>query len=59
MVLDIKYTHMLEEYFGQRLIMDQWEGCYKVKEWKIAPILEEDPQDTLVLREEIRNDAAV
>ena len=59
MVLDIKYTHMLEEYFGQRLIMDQWEGCYKVKEWKIAPIPEEDPQDTLVLREEIRNDAAV
>lgn len=58
MVLDIKYTRMLEEYFGCRIRMDQWEGCIWVKEWKVAPIPEVDPQDTLLLREEIRNGAA-
>lgn len=59
MVLDIKYTHMLEKYFGRSLSMDQWEGCYFVKEWKIAPIPEELPQDTLTYREEIRRNAAI
>lgn len=58
-VLDINYTRMLEQYFGRRLSMDQWEGCYFMKDWKIAPIAEEDPQDTLALREEIWKDAAV
>ena len=57
MVLDIKYTHMLESYFGRRLSTDQWEGCYCPKEWKVAPIEEVDPQDTIVYREEIWNDA--
>lgn len=55
-VLDYKYTHMIEKYFGQHLIMDQWEGCYKVKEWKIAPIPEEDPQDSQLYRELIWRD---
>lgn len=55
-VLDYKYTHMIEKYFGKLLSMDQWEGCIFVKEWKIAPIPEEDPQDTICLREEILKD---
>lgn len=53
MVLDIQYTRMLEEYFGCRLNTDQFDGCLHMKEWKIAPIPEEDPQDVLVLREEL------
>lgn len=57
MVLDIKYEHMIASYFGKRVIMDQWEGCYCPKEWKVAPIEEVDPQDTIVYREEIWNDA--
>ena len=56
-VLDIRYAQLLENFFGRRLSWDQWEGCIFVKEWKIAPIPEEDPQDTLCLREEIWNDA--
>ena len=59
MVLDINYTRMMEQYFGRRLSLDQWEGCYFMKDWKTAPITEEDPQDTLSLREEIWKDAAV
>jgi len=55
-VLDYKYTHMIEKYFGKLLSMDQWEGCYKVKEWKIAPIPEEDPQDSQLYRELIWRD---
>ena len=55
-VLDYKYTHMIEKYFGKLLSMDQWEGCIFVKEWKIAPIPEEDSQDTICLREEILRD---
>ena len=50
------YTHMIEKYFGKLLSMDQWEGCIFVKEWKIAPIPEEDSQDTICLREEILRD---
>lgn len=59
MVLDIQYTRMMEQYFGRRLSLDQWEGCYSVKDWKVAPIAEQDAQDTLALREEIWKDAAV
>ena len=58
-VLDIKYTHMIEGYFGSRISMDQWEGCFFVKDWKTAPIPEENLQDTICLREEMWNDAAV
>lgn len=56
-VLDITYAHMIEKYFGKRISLDQWEGCYFVKEWKVAPIPEEDPQDTLLFREAIWKDA--
>lgn len=59
MVLDIKYTHMIEDYFGKRISMDQWEGCIFVKDWKIAPIPEVDPQETMVYREELWKDSAV
>ena len=59
MVLDINYKQMIEKYFGRRLSVDQWEGCIDVKEWKIALIPEEDPQDTFLLREEIMKDAIV
>ena len=59
MVLDIKYTHMIEDYFGKRISMDQWEGCIFVKDWKIAPIPEVDPQETMVYREELWKNSAV
>lgn len=52
-VLDIKYTRIIENCFGKRISLDQWEGCFYIKEWKTAPIEEEDPQDTLLFREEI------
>jgi len=37
--------------------MDQWEGCIFVKDWKIAPIPEVDPQESIVYREQIWNEA--
>lgn len=46
---------MIEDYFGKRISMDQWEGCIFIKDWKIAPIPEGDPQETMVLREELWN----
>lgn len=58
-VLDIQYSRMLEEYFGCRLSLDQWDGCFSMNKWKAAPIAEEDPQETLALREEIWKNAAV
>ena len=57
LVLDIQYTNMLEEYFGCRLSMDQWEGCYQMKDWMIAPIPEEDPQESFLYRDELRRAA--
>ena len=56
--LDYKYTHMIEKYFGRKISLDQWEGCIFVKDWKVAPIPEEDPQDTVVYREQIWNESA-
>ena len=43
MVLDLRYTQMLEQYFGRKLSKDQWEDCYFLKEWKFAPIPKEAP----------------
>ena len=57
LVLDIQYTNMLEKYFGCRLSMAQWEGCYQMKDWKIAPIPEEDPQESFLYRDELRRAA--
>ena len=57
MVLDIKYTHMIEDYFGKRISMDQWEGCICVKDWKIAPIPEVEEQEGINLREAIWKNA--
>ena len=57
MVLDIKYTQMLEQYFGRKLSKDQWEDCYFLKEWKFAPIPKEDPVEVSLWREAIRRDA--
>lgn len=59
MALDFNYTRMMEQYFGRKLSMEQWEGCFFVKEWKAASIPEEKPQDVLTLREKIRKDASV
>lgn len=50
-VLDIKYSHMLEQYFGRPLNKSQWEGSFNPKEWIIAPLENRDPQDTLTYRE--------
>ena len=56
MVLDIKYTEMLEQYFGRKLSMAQWEDCYFLKEWKFAPIPKEDPVEVSLWREAILRD---
>lgn len=48
-VLDFRYRHMLEQYFGGTLRMDQWEGCSPVKDWNHAPVQEADPQTTYLL----------
>ena len=58
MVLDINYRRLLADYFGRRLNLSQWEGQFWVKEWQIAPIAEQDIQDTFLLREEIMKNAA-
>jgi len=50
-VLDIRYSHMLEQYFGRPLNKSQWDGIFNPKEWSIAPLEERDPQDTLTYRE--------
>ena len=59
MVLDLKYTQMLEQYFGQKISMDQWDGFYFLKEWKRAPIPEENPVEVSLWREAILNDGTV
>ena len=59
MVLDLKYTQMLEQYFGKKISLDQWEGFYFLKEWKRAPIPEDDPVEVSLWREAISRDAAV
>lgn len=59
MVLDIRYTKMLEQYFGRRLIKDQWEGCYFLKEWKFAPIPKENPVDISIWKGAIAKDADI
>lgn len=50
-VLDIRYSHMLEQYFGRSLNKSQWEGAFNPKEWIIAPLEKRDPQDTFTYRE--------
>ena len=50
MVLDLRYTQMLEKYFGRKLSKDQWEDCYFLKEWKFAPIPKEDPVEAPLWR---------
>ena len=59
MVLDIKYTQILERYFGKKISMDQWDGFYFLKEWKRAPIPEENPVEVSLWREAILNDGTV
>lgn len=56
MVLDLRYTQMLEQYFGRKLSKDQWEDCYFLKEWKFAPIPKEDPVEVSLWREAIMKD---
>lgn len=56
MVLDIKYTQTLEQYFGRKLSKDQWDDCYFLKEWKFAPIPKEDPVEVSLWREAILRD---
>ena len=56
MVLDLRYTQMLEQYFGRKLSKDQWEDCYFLKEWKFAPIPKEDPVEVSLWREAILRD---
>lgn len=53
MVLDLRYTQMLEKYFGRKLSKDQWEDYYFLKEWKFAPIPKEDPVEISLWREAI------
>lgn len=53
MVLDLRYTQMLEKYFGRNLSKDQWEDYYFLKEWKFAPIPKEDPVEISLWREVI------
>ena len=59
MVLEINYRHLLQDYFGRPLNLQQWEGGINLKEWLIAPLPEVDPQDTFLLREEIMKNATV
>ena len=59
MVLDLRYTQMLEQYFGRKLSKDQWEDCYFLKEWKFAPIPKEDPVEVSLWREALLIDNIV
>ena len=59
MVLDLRYTQMLEQYFGKRLSKDQWEDYYFLKEWKFAPIPKEDPAEVSLWREAIMKEDSV
>lgn len=53
--LDIRYQHMLEDYFGCPLEMSQWEGCLNLKTWIIAPLAEYNPQEVFTLRQELQS----
>lgn len=59
MVLDLRYTQMLEQYFGKRLSKDQWEDYYFLKEWKFAPIPKEDSTEVSLWREAIMKEDSV
>lgn len=52
-VLDIRYSHMLEQYFGRPLDKSQWEGCINLKVWNIAPLEEFNAQEIFTLREDL------
>lgn len=58
-VLTDKYTELVESWFECPLRTDEWEGCYRVKDWVTAPIKMSNPQDDFVLREEIMKDTAI
>ena len=52
-VLDIRYSHMLEQYFGRPLDKSQWEGFINLKTWNIAPLEEFNAQEIFLLREDL------
>ena len=51
--LELAYTHMLEQFFGRKLRMDEWDGIICLSNYVIAPIELSDPQSDCVFREEI------
>ena len=53
------YKELVEKWFERPLRVDEWEGCYRMKDWVTAPIEMSDPQDDCVFREEILKDAAI
>ena len=51
--IDLRYSRILEDYFGRPLDMSQWEGCFNPKVWKFAPFEERDEQDDVTYREQV------
>ena len=49
--IDLRYSRILEDYFGRPLDKSQWEGCFNPKVWKSAPFEEKDEQDDVAYRE--------
>ncbi len=58
-VLTDKYTELVEGWFARPLRTDEWEGCFRIKDWIAAPIAPSDLCDDYILREEIMKDAAI
>ena len=53
--IDLRYSRILEDYFGRPLDMSQWEGCFKPQVWKFAPFEEKDEPTTILQREQVMN----
>lgn len=53
--IDLRYSRIMEDYFGRPLDMSQWEGCFNPMVWKFAPTVEVDERTNFVLREQVWN----
>lgn len=55
--LTLRYTYLLEQYFGCPVNTNQWEGFFDPTTWKIAPNSAISPEDAFYLREAIWKEA--
>ena len=53
--IDLRYSRILEDYFGRPLDKSLWEGCFKPQAWKFAPFEEKEEHTDILQREQVMN----